>query len=80
MLCKAKRNVPPLTGIWQEENNLWLLYQFCKINVIPSCEQWGIHFASEFKFSVVTTHNSKLGDSFPVQISVALQSESCTVL
>lgn len=80
MLCKARRNISPVTGIWREENNLWLLHQFYKINVIPSCEQWGINFASEFKFSVVTVHNSKVGDSFAVQISVALQSESCTVL
>lgn len=71
MLFKAKRNVHPVTEIWQEEN-LWLLHQFYKINVNPSYEQWGIKFVSEFKFSVVTTHNSKVADFFPVQISKLL--------
>ena len=70
VLCFVKqRNVHPVTGIWQEENNLWLLHKFYKINVIPSCEQWRVKFMSEFKFSVVTTQNSKVADSFPVQIS-----------
>lgn len=66
---KQKKKVHPVTEIWQEENNLWLLHQFYKINVILSYEQWGIKFVSEFKFSVVTTHNSKVADFFPVQIS-----------
>lgn len=64
MLCKTKRNVHPVTGIWQEEN-FWLPHQFYKINVIPPCEQWRVKFTSEFKFSVVTTQNSKVA-LFPV--------------
>lgn len=61
-LCTTQRNVHPVTGIWQEESNLWPLHQFCKINAIPPCEQWRVKLISEFIFSVSITQNSSVAE------------------
>lgn len=50
MLSKTKRNIHPIKGVWQEENNLWLLRQFYKINVILLYEQWRVSLSLSLNF------------------------------